>query len=278
MPTLSDISAALAPVVSAMGSDAFPSALALALRELVGADDVTLLQYGATSLPTIAYSAPPGTVVQGTLETYLKGPFLLDPFYRTAANEHRFGVFQLNDLAPEGFHDSEYYRGWYRNCGFNDECGLLIPLSDGFINLALGVTGSNAQFSPQQVRLLEDLFPLVSAIAQHHWRGKRNQQPSQPGLRQQLHCSLAAFGASILTKRERQITELVLLGNSTRMIAEKLGISTETVKLHRKHAYAKLDVSSQAELFLLFMEALAHSPNSGNTDPLIAYQSKPGKP
>ena len=278
MPTLSDISAALAPVVSAMGSDTFPSALSLALRELVGADDVTLLQYGATSLPTIAYSAPPGTAIQGTLETYLKGPFLLDPFYRAAANDHRFGVFQLNDLAPEGFHDSEYYRGWYRNCGFNDECGLLIPLSDGFINLALGVTGSNAQFSPQQVRLLEDLFPLVSAIAQHHWRGQRTQQSSQPGLRQQLHCSLAAFGASILTKRERQITELVLLGNSTRMIAEKLGISTETVKLHRKHAYAKLDVSSQAELFLLFMEALAHSPNSGNTDPLIAYQSKPGRP
>ena len=56
------------------------------------------------------------------------------------------------------------------------------------------------------------------------------------------------------------------------MIAEKLGISIETVKLHRKHAYAKLDINSQAELFYLFMEALAHSSGDASVDPLIAYQ------
>jgi DNA-binding CsgD family transcriptional regulator len=70
-----------------------------------------------------------------------------------------------------------------------------------------------------------------------------------------MESSLAAFGSSILTRREQQITGMVLLGNSTRLIAEKLAISTETVKLHRKHAYAKLDISSQAELFSLFMQA-----------------------
>ena len=72
-------------------------------------------------------------------------------------------------------------------------------------------------------------------------------------LRERMHRSLAAFGASVLTRRERQVVELVLLGHNTRLIAEKLGISIETVKLHRKHAYAKLDISSQAELFFLFM-------------------------
>ena len=40
-----------------------------------------------------------------------------------------------------------------------------------------------------------------------------------------MHRSLAAFGASVLTRRERQVVELVLLGHNTRLIAEKLGIS-----------------------------------------------------
>jgi DNA-binding CsgD family transcriptional regulator len=91
-------------------------------------------------------------------------------------------------------------------------------------------------------------------------------------LRERMHRSLAAFGASVLTRRERQVVELVLLGHNTRLIAEKLGISIETVKLHRKHAYAKLDISSQAELFFLFMEALSHWSGDPDTDPLIAYQ------
>ena len=63
----------------------------------------------------------------------------------------------------------------------------------------------------------------------------------------------------------------MLLGHSTRLVAEKLGISAETVKLHRKHAYAKLDISSQAELFYLFVDALASDTGDGTEDPLLGY-------
>ena len=55
-------------------------------------------------------------------------------------------------------------------------------------------------------------------------------------------------------------------------MAEKLGISAETVKLHRKHAYAKLDISSQAEVFYLFVDALASHTGHGTEDPLMSYQ------
>jgi hypothetical protein len=67
------------------------------------------------------------------------------------------------------------------------------------------------------------------------------------------------------------VIELVLLGHSTRLVAEKLGISTETVKLHRKHAYAKLDISSQAELFYLFVDAIASHSGEAHEDPLTHY-------
>ncbi len=274
MSALAQFSAALAPVVAAQLTDQFSVELAVMLRNLAGADDVTVLHYREGALPTVEYSTPPGDGVRTTLDTYLHGPFLLDPFYRAAAYDRQFGVFHLKSLAPAGFLDSEYYKTWYRNCGFVDECGLLIGLDDGFVNIALGTTQAGSRFGKRQVGVVADVFSVVEALARAHWQ----QAPVTKGntsLRQQLHASLSAFGSSVLTNRERQVTELVLLGNSTRIIAEKLGISTETVKLHRKHAYAKLDVSSQAELFLLFMEALAYSPNGGAVDPLIAYHSKP---
>ena len=75
-----------------------------------------------------------------------------------------------------------------------------------------------------------------------------------------------------MTRREQQVIELVLLGHSTRLVAEKLGISADTVKLHRKHAYAKLDISSQAELFYLFVDALASHTGHDSEDPLLRYQ------
>jgi len=281
MPTLAHFSSALAPVISAVHTDTFPVALGALLSSLVKADDVSLLRYREGHLPEVEYSSPPIEGQATTLDTYLTGPFLLDPFYRAAAMEQQYGVFHLRELAPAGFTDSEYYKTWYKSCGFKDECGLLIALDDGFVNIALGLTAASKKATPKfykaHLALLQDIFPVVSSLARTHWQTSPQHKNGSHLLREQLHSSLAAFGSSVLTRREQQVTELVLLGNSTRLIAEKLGISTETVKLHRKHAYAKLDVSSQAELFLLFMEALAYSPDSGGIDPLIAYHSKPAK-
>ena len=58
-----------------------------------------------------------------------------------------------------------------------------------------------------------------------------------------------------LTTREIEVVRLSLSGFSTRAIAERLTISFETVRAHKRHIYAKLGVSSQSELFALFYES-----------------------
>jgi len=99
----------------------------------------------------------------------VKGPFLLDPFYRAAEVEGRFGVFRLSTLAPSGFKESEYFRTWYHECSFQDECGLLIKLNSGSINLALGMTDGSRRFSKRQVDQLEAIFPAIEALVRRHW-------------------------------------------------------------------------------------------------------------
>lgn len=52
-----------------------------------------------------------------------------------------------------------------------------------------------------------------------------------------------------LTPREREVLELVARGLSNREAAEELGLSPETVKMHRSHAYGKLGIKSALEAF-----------------------------
>ena len=69
---------------------------------------------------------------------------------------------------------------------------------------------------------------------------------------------IAQFGAG-LTPREREIVVLVLEGHPSATIAKRLGIGRGTVKNHRRRLYDKLDITTERELFLRYLEWLAQS-------------------
>jgi DNA-binding CsgD family transcriptional regulator len=69
--------------------------------------------------------------------------------------------------------------------------------------------------------------------------------------------------AAGLTPRERQIVALVLAGHGSEGIARRLGIGRGTVKNHRRRLYDKLDITTERELFLTYLDALTGSaPNA----------------
>ncbi len=245
------------------------------LEELVPCDDATILLYPATDLPIIEYFQVREDTGKSTLDVFVKGAFLLDPYYLAATRDKKFGVFRLRDLSPPGFREGEYYKSWYRNCGYQDECGYLIPIGEeGFVNIALGKTAPRARFTKRELAIFEAILPTVQVLCQQHW-AESNTALAPINLRAQLNSALDSFGSSLLTERETQVINLVLHGHSTKTLADKLSISMETVKLHRKHAYAKLEVGSQAELFYLFLDSVMSADNNDGGDPLIAYMQPP---
>jgi DNA-binding CsgD family transcriptional regulator len=271
MSTVSQYSQHLAGLIPAAGSREFPGLLVRMLMRLVPCDDATILLYPGAGLPVIEYFQEPEEGGISTLDMFVKGAFLLDPYYLAATRQERFGVFRLRDLAPSAFRDSEYYKTWYRNCGYQDECGYLVRVDDdAFVNIALGKTEARARFTARELALLKDILPTVEALCRQHWAGSGGAR-ADSRLRTQLHSALDAFGSSLLTEREAQVINLVLHGHSTRTLAEKLSISMETVKLHRKHAYAKLEVSSQAELFYLFLDSVMSARDYSGGDTLSEY-------
>jgi DNA-binding CsgD family transcriptional regulator len=127
-------------------------------------------------------------------------------------------------------------------------------------------------FNRVQVSLLEDIAEVIQTLCKLQWAAVNSpQQTSDNKLPSQLDSALKHFGTAYLTDRETQVVQLFLHGHSTKSIAERLGISPETVKLHRKNSYAKLDVSSQAELFHLFIDSLASLSSYSGGDPLVGY-------
>ena len=83
-----------------------------------------------------------------------------------------------------------------------------------------------------------------------------------------LEKTFERFGTSLLSCREAEIVRLILKGHSSKSIARVLGNSPETVKVHRKRIFVKLNITSQGELFSLFLDALNRTPANANQDPL----------
>jgi len=52
------------------------------------------------------------------------------------------------------------------------------------------------------------------------------------------------------------VAQLILRGHSGISIGAHLGISTTTVKAHRKNLYGKLGIATHFELFSLFLQGL----------------------
>lgn len=72
----------------------------------------------------------------------------------------------------------------------------------------------------------------------------------------------AAHEDQDLSRREREILELLLRGLSNKEISSDLSISVPTVKVHIRHIYEKLHVRSRVDLILKFGEGPRSAPGA----------------
>jgi len=271
---LRNFSRELAAILPELGGDRLPSLLLSMVKSLVPFSNAVILHYIKGEVPRVHYNDIPPLEHESQIGAFVTGAFLLDPFYRAAVDDKKSGLFRLSDLAPEGFEKTEYYRSYFKYTKIKDEVGYIFHLSgDQFLNISLSRLAFSKRFDRTQMTILSDITEVMESICIAQWcaEAKKVQADSGNQLPVQLDNALKHFGTAYLTERESQVVHLFLHGHSTKSIAERLGISPETVKLHRKNSYAKLDVSSQAELFYLFIDSLASLSDYSGGDPLVGY-------
>jgi DNA-binding CsgD family transcriptional regulator len=113
------------------------------------------------------------------------------------------------------------------------------------------------------MQILDAMVPVVRSVLRHHWIGSDYPEHATGGarslasLQDHIQNAFRQFGRSLLTNRESEIVGLILSGYSSNAISQHLDISVGTVKIHRKNTYQKLSISSQNELFSMFLSSLS---------------------
>lgn len=181
------------------------------------------------------------------VDRYLAGAFVLDPFYDAIRSDPAPRMIVMRAIAPDGFRKSEYYRQHYGATGISDEIGFVMPLAEGATGvLSLSRMGRAAAFTGGDLRRLAEAAPVVCGLGALHWfeHGRTGADTPPSG---------SPIAHPALTKRETEIVTFILKGHSSLSIAANLSLSLNTVKVHRQRIYSKLKISSQAELFHLFL-------------------------
>jgi DNA-binding CsgD family transcriptional regulator len=274
LQTLSIWNRDLAAVVAALGGDDFFPALVRAVQSQVTIAYPQLWLYHRELPPRLLYHEIPAHALKGQVQDYLEGPYREDPFFQTSLNRPKRRIYRLSRVTAGKLENSSYYKSYYADTGTVDEVMFLAVLGDGSaINLSMMRLPAQGAFSEEDYQLLYSLADSVSELIRKHseFDSFAVHNLIQPGIDHQIDLAFSTFGASLLSPREKDVLELMLRGYGTDVSAERLSIARETVRRHRKSIYRKLDVSSQTDLFSLFLNAMSCLGEAAGGDPLTVY-------
>ena len=264
----------LTHVIECLDSGQFAASLLELTSALVKHDSAVMMAYPADGSLVVLHDALDAGDRAGFDGPYRNGLYMLSPLY-IEAHAGRRGCFHIDEIAPAGFTESEFYQLYYSTNDSIDQMAFLLDTANGTpLVLSLERTNALPAFdSGERARLAAFTSLLAALLQQQRWPSQQvSIAAPQPDMHAHLQRVLDRFGSSVLTPREREVVRLILRGYPSKSVARELSISTQTEQVHRKNIYHKLSISSHAELFTLFFDAISIS-GSSNDDPLIALRA-----
>lgn len=262
----------LANIIEYVDSDELPGQLVTGLSTLVSFAMATVFILRGQSRPICIYENFPDTVNKIGIENFVGVTYVLNPVYRAHLNGIKQGVYRIRDLAPDDYFSSGFTEthkvtadpdeqitymteGWPR--GF-EELDIAVPIDDVTIEIDLYKKLEDGGFSDFDIEILSSRMPVIGAITRKFWQLRSDNLAPNPR-DSSINEIYDSFGASELPNREREVIQYVLRGHSSGSIALNLDVSVTTIKTHRKRAYSKLNISSQSELFSMFLDCARSS-------------------
>jgi DNA-binding CsgD family transcriptional regulator len=251
--------AAVAGLVAAGDSKSIAKQLVELICITVPNDGASLLAFHKDASPEVlAHSLPPVTR-RHFLDRYLAGPYLLDPLYQMALADDKPTMCRFRDTQPDRFRSSEFYRQYVERTHLVDEMDFLREVSPT-TTLVIVVGRTENRYSRAERSRLRIVEPIVLAAMQRVWAERQHVPDARHrDIHQRLTDCYEHFGDEVLTQREREITQLLLRGYSTKSVARRLEIAPGTVMVHKRNLFSKLGITSQLELFSRFIEELSRA-------------------
>ena len=249
---------AIAAAIASTDGAALSDALARAIDVAVDHEGTCLIAFHRDASPEVLHHTLEPAGRRHYLDRYLAGPYLLDPLYQLAMRDTKPSLCRFRDELPDRFRSSEYYRQYCERTHLLDEMDFLAEVSPN-TTLALVVGRRTRLFTRAELQRLELIEPIVLACIKQSWQrksGGRQRKTESSNVHRRLMECFDRFGEAVLTDRERQISQLLLRGHSSKSVARELDIAPGTVMVHKRNLFSKLGISSQYELFSLFIDDL----------------------
>jgi DNA-binding CsgD family transcriptional regulator len=250
---------AVAGMIASDTSEDIAENLIIGIGQAVEHNGTCLLAFHVNAPPEVMHHTLEPEGERHYVERYLAGPYLLDPLYELAVRNDKPAMCRFRDATPDRFHSSEYYKQYCDRTHLKDEMDFLVDVDES-TSLALVVGRREKMFAKLELMRLELIGPVVRAAMgriYERWRQAGARNAPDRAIHQRLTECFENFGDDVLTQREREITQLLLRGHSTKSVARKLNIAPGTVMVHKRNLFQKLGITSQYELFSRFIDELS---------------------
>lgn len=272
-------SSLLSEILASQGDAETPKRLSTALGKLVPFDAASSYALRKNAAPVTFFDDLPSGVEP---VRYAVSPYLLDPVYISfLQGKLPVCCCTLDEIAPDGFRDSDYFQHYWDPVGIVSEFSFNIPCdANTVLHLSMLRRGASNPFSESEIERFKAVTSLVAMTMLGHWEARKHDLSESLGDAAAFHTHLSYvldnFGASVLTNREKQVVHLTMRGYSDKLTARELDITPGTVRNHKKSIFSKLGVSSQGQVFGLFLKVLQMpTPEGQGTDPLAALLDRP---
>lgn len=268
--------AQLAAVAGQVGLPEFYPAAVSFLRGLIDAEVGVALLYSIDQRPRYVSVQADAARKRGAREAvYIDGPYVLDPVYQLFQRGQADGAYAMASYVPDDFYQSEFYQCFFRNTHLVDTIDVLWRIDErSSMAFCLGREEGTPPFGAAELPLVQHTLPLLFAMMRrHHQIAVPPQRDETDSLvHRKVETTMANFGASLLTRREREVVFYMLSGYSSEQTAVRLHTAEGTIRNQRKSIHRKLETGSQAELFSLFIQCIPFAEPDTNADPLVRYQ------
>lgn len=261
----SDNANRLGAVIRSIGSDALGPALDTALKGVVDFDMSCAYLFRFNQPALLIHDGYNQRVAERTLKAYLRGGYLLDPFYVACTNNHPGGLWRMRELAPDSFFASGFSISHdihpcvsSHHGSLIEEIGFIVPVRPRTALVYSLMRGlDKGAFEAEEAQRLAALTPVIDAIFRQHLRLAHADDLADPQESDsQLEDAFVDILQGQLTETQRHVAKLILQGHSSQSISRELGISEGTVKVHRHNIWQRLGIAGNAELFRLFINYL----------------------
>tara|TARA_R110002096_G_scaffold433579_2_gene652576 strand:- start:37815 stop:38666 length:852 start_codon:yes stop_codon:yes gene_type:complete len=261
-PALGLYMRSIAGVVRSLGTSEFEGSLMAFLSEVVPVDHCAVFTYSdkGEAGHLFTHSRMPAREAEELARDYVEKFHSQDPNYTTMKeiDNIEYYRFKRQDLNVD--YDLAYHNHFFDRSGLIDKASAVGRIEDGRVYCNFYRMSDSVTYSEQDWDALKDLMPLATALIAVHYdlASSRGSVFMDNGSENIVKKSIVHNVISkdvpvfnVLTLRERQVCERILLGYTTTGIGLDLNIAPTSVATYRKRSYAKLDISSQNELFAL---------------------------